>query len=109
MECHFNTKVLSIYTDRGDEYKSLDPYLRSQGIEHLLTPPYTPQRIALAERRHRHIIETARTLLHEALLPSSVSSFAYQHAVHLINHLPTSLLQNQSPFQMLFGKNPNYA
>ncbi|KAH0751494.1 hypothetical protein KY285_004642 [Solanum tuberosum] len=69
----------------GGEYKSLDPYLRSQGIEHLVSPPYTPQRVALAERRHRHIIETARTLLHEASLPSTLWSFACQHAAYLIN------------------------
>jgi len=109
MERHFNTKILSLYTDGGGEYKSLDPYLNSQGIEHLLAPPYTPQRVALAERRHRHIIETARTLLHEASLPPTLWSFACQYVVYLINRLPTSLLQNQSPFQMLFGTNPDYA
>lgn len=43
VERRFNTKVLSLYTDGGGEYKSLDPYLRSQGIEHLLSPPYTPR------------------------------------------------------------------
>ena len=54
MERHFNVKILSIYTNGGGEYKSLDPYLQSNSIEHLLTPPYTPK---LAERRHWHIIE----------------------------------------------------
>ncbi|KAF3637208.1 Linoleate 13S-lipoxygenase 2-1, chloroplastic [Capsicum annuum] len=63
---------VSMADDGGGEYKSLDLYLRSQGIEHLLSPPYTPQRVALAERRHRHIIETARTLLHESSLPPTL-------------------------------------
>lgn len=43
MEKQFNVKILSLYTDGGGgEYKSLNPYLQSNGIEHLLTPPYTP-------------------------------------------------------------------
>ena len=74
----------------------------------LSTPPYTPQRVALAKWRHRHIIETARTLLHEASLPPQFWSFACYHTVYLINRLPTSHLDNQSPFQRLLRKSPNY-
>lgn len=40
MEHNFNTKKRSLYTDGGGEHKSLDPYQNSQGIEHLLSPPY---------------------------------------------------------------------
>lgn len=60
----FQTKILSLYTDGGGEFQSLSSYLKTRGIEHLVSPPYTPQRVALVERRHRHVIETARTLLH---------------------------------------------
>ena len=70
MEKHFDTKILSSYTDGGGEYKSLDSYLSLHDIQHLSTPPYTPQQVALAKWRHRHIVEIARTLLHEASLPS---------------------------------------
>lgn len=108
MEKHFDSKILSLYTDGGGEYKSLDSYLSLHGIQHLSTPPYTPQRVALAERRHRHIVETARTLLHEASLPPQFWSFACHHTVYLINCLPTSYLDNQSPFQRLLRKSPNY-
>ena len=108
MEKHFASKILSLYTDGGGEYKSLDSYLSLQDIQHLSTPPYTPQRVALAERRHRHIVETARTPLHEASLPPQFWSFACHHTVYLINCLPTSYLDNQSPFQRLLRKSPNY-
>lgn len=104
---HNNTKVLYTYTDCRGEYKSLDPYLKSQGIEHLVSLPYTPQRFSLAECRHRNIIETARTLLHEASLSSALWSFACQHATYLINHFPTPQLQNKSVFQLLFGQEPD--
>ncbi|PHT82927.1 hypothetical protein T459_11370 [Capsicum annuum] len=109
MEKHFDTKILSLYTDGGGEYKSLDPYLSLHRIENLSTPPYTPQRVALAERRHRRIVETARTLLHEASLPPQFWSFACNHTVYLINRLPISLLDNQSPFHRLLGTFPDYS
>lgn len=41
-----------------------------------MSPLYTPQRVAVAQRCHRQIIETAKTLLYKASLPSNVWSFA---------------------------------
>lgn len=107
MESNSNTKILSLYTSSGAEYKIIDSCLRTQGIEHLLASSYTPQRVALAE--HRYIIETEWTLLHEASLPPTLRSFACQHMVYIINSLPTLLLQNQSPFHILYGKHLDYA
>ena len=108
MEKHFDSKVLSLYTDGGGEYKSLDSYLSLHGVQHLSTPPYTPERVALTERRHRHTFETAITLLHKASLPPQFWSFACYHTVYLINRLQTSHLDNQSPFQRLLKKSPDY-
>ena len=108
MEKHFSLKILSFYTDGGGEFQSLSSYLSSNGIEHLITPPYTPQRVALAERRHRHIIETTRTLLYQASLTSNLWTFACHHAMYLINYLPTPTLNNHSPYEMLFDAKPDY-
>ena len=104
MEKHFASKILSLYTDGGGEYKSLDSYLSLQDIQHLSTPPYTPQRVALAERRHRHIVETTRTLLHEASLPPqfwslhaitlSTSSIVFQPLTSIINPNSKDYLEN---------------
>ena len=96
MAKYFDTKFLSLYTNVRGEYKSLDPYLSLHEIKHLTSPPYTPQRVELAKRRHRHIIETAGTLLHDASLLTQFWSFACHHTVYLINRLPT--LDNHSPF-----------
>ena len=85
----FQTKILSLYTNGGGEFQSLSSYLKTHGIEHLVSPPYTPQRVALVERRHRHVIETAKTLLHQASLPSLFWSFACHQAVYNINRLTT--------------------
>lgn len=108
VERYFNHKIKSLYTDGGGEFNSLKSYLASQGIEYLKSPPYTPQRVAFAERKHRHIIETTRTILHQAHLPSVFWSFACRQAVYLINRLPAQTNGNVSPYQSLFQTPPNY-
>ena len=105
----FKTKIISLYTDGGSEYKNVQSYLQQNGIEDSVSSTYTPQRVAIAERCHRHIVEIAKTLLHEASLLPDLCSFAFHDVVYLINRLPTPILHNASPFQQLFGKLPNYA
>lgn len=78
---NFFKKNVSLYTNRGVEYEGLDTYLHSNGIEHFVSPPHTPQRVTIVERRHRHIVETTKALLHEASLPSNFG-------LSLVNMLP---------------------
>ena len=58
--------------DGGGEYisTSLKNYLFTKGIVHQLSCPYTPEQNGLGERKHRHIVETAITLLQTAHLPN---------------------------------------
>jgi hypothetical protein len=109
VEKFFKTSILTIYSDGGGEYQKLKSFLETHGIQHLKTPPHTPQHNGSAERRHRHIVETGLTLLHNASLPLSFWSFAFQTASYLINRLPTPLLNNKSPFESLFRSPPNYS
>ena len=102
-------QILTLYTDGRSEYQILDPYLHINGIQHLVSPPYTPQMVAMAEWRHHHLVETAKTLLHQAALPSAYWSFSCHHATYLINRLPRSTLNNKSPFEVLFNDKPAYA
>ncbi|KAK1441497.1 hypothetical protein QVD17_07436 [Tagetes erecta] len=108
VEKFFQTQIISIFTDNGGEYIGLLPFLQSMGISHYTTPPHTPEQNGIAERRHRHIVETGLTLLHYAGLPLSFWSHAFQTAVYLINRLPTPILQSKSPYQMLHNASPKY-
>ena len=74
-----------------------------------MTPPHTPQYNGIAERRHRHIVETCLTLLHQSNLPLKFWSHAFQIATYLINRLPTPILNILSSFHALFGEIPNYS
>ena len=77
-----------MYTDGGDESNSLYMYLNTNGIEHLVSPPHTPQRLVISERRHRHIGETTKKLLHEASLSSIFLSLACNMQLILVIDYP---------------------
>jgi histone deacetylase 1/2 len=62
----------------------------------------------MSERRHRHLVEIGLTLLTDAHMPLSYWPYAFQTATYLINRMPTSTLNNQSPFEKLFNQRPNY-
>ncbi|KAM1070145.1 hypothetical protein TB1_002021 [Malus domestica] len=104
----FSASIKILQTDGGGEYSSnkLTNFLHSKGILHHKSCPHTPEQNGLAERKHRHIVETTVTLLQSAKLPSSFWTFACQVAVYLINRMPTPVLKQCSPFEMLFGTPP---
>lgn len=79
------------------------------GIQHLFSPHYATQRVGTPKRRHQHIMETALTLLHQASMPLQYWSCACQTTGYIINHMPTTILQGNSPFEVLFHVNPNYS
>ena len=105
---HFSTTIKTLQSDGGGEYisKIFQIFLLDKGITHQLSCPHTPEQNGLAERKHRHIIETSITLLQTASLPPQFWSFACQVAVYLINRMPTSVLNNKSPFELLFKSIP---
>jgi hypothetical protein len=57
----------------------------------------------IAERKHCHVIETARTFLISSFVPSHFWSEAIFTAVYLINRQPSSNLSGKCPGEVLFG------
>uniref|UniRef100_A0A251S8E3 Putative zinc finger, CCHC-type n=1 Tax=Helianthus annuus TaxID=4232 RepID=A0A251S8E3_HELAN len=108
VENFFRTPLVSIFSDNGGEYIGLASYFQRNGISHFTTPPHTPEQNGVAERRHRHIVETGLSLLSHANLPLTFWSHAFQTAVHLINRLPTKILNFLSPFEKLHKTSPTY-
>ncbi|KAM1762795.1 hypothetical protein ACFX12_005393 [Malus domestica] len=104
----FSAQIRILQSDGGGEYisKPLQSFLLQKGILHQKSCPYTPEQNGMAERKHRHVIETAVTLLQTAQMPPKFWSFACQTAIYLINRMPTPILSNQSPFEVLYGAVP---
>ncbi|PKU80445.1 Retrovirus-related Pol polyprotein from transposon TNT 1-94 [Dendrobium catenatum] len=103
-------RIKTIRTDGGTEFvnSSFHNFLRSNGISHQISCPYTPEQNGLAERKHRHIIETTRALLLTASLPHSYWAEAVTTAVYLINRLPSLTIHNQTPLELMYNRKPEY-
>ena len=98
-------------SDLGGEYTSNDflNLLASDGTIHQSSCTDTPQQNGLAERKHRHIVETARSLLLSASVPKEFWGEAFLTAVYIINRIPISQNLGLSPFEKLYGTPPNYS
>ncbi|XP_068640145.1 uncharacterized protein [Aristolochia californica] len=86
----------------------LQDLLSSEGTIHQLSCPYTPQQNGVAERKHRHLVETARSLLLHASVPSEFCGEALHTATYLINRIPSFVSGSISPFERLYGVRPTY-
>jgi hypothetical protein len=107
----FNGCLTIFRSDSGGEYLSNEfkSYLENFGILHQKSCPKTPQQNGLAERKHRHIIETTRTLLISQNIPKNLWAEAALTSVYLINRLPSKNLNKISPFEKLYDKEPDYS
>lgn len=107
----FNAKIKILRTDNGGEFvnTTMQDFLNSQGTIHQRSCPHTPEQNGVAERKHRHLIETIVALLHQAQLPNKYWLEALCTAVYLINRMPTTLLKFKTPFEALYNKQPNYS
>uniref|UniRef100_A0A803Q474 Major facilitator superfamily (MFS) profile domain-containing protein n=1 Tax=Cannabis sativa TaxID=3483 RepID=A0A803Q474_CANSA len=79
------------------------------GILHDFTCIETPEQNAIAERKHQHLLNVARALFFQAKLPIKFWSECIMTATFLINRTPTPLLQNKTPYELLFGTTPDYS
>lgn len=83
-------------------------FLKENRINHIFTCPYTLAQNGRAERKHRQVVEVGLTLLAQAQLPMEFLWEAFHTATFLINRLPTLILSDSSPYQVLFQKIPDY-
>ncbi|KAI0500239.1 hypothetical protein KFK09_018448 [Dendrobium nobile] len=107
----FQAHIKIFRTDGGGEYinKHFQTHLTNQGIIHQFTCPYSPPQNGVAERKHRHITETVRTLIFTASIPNHLWVDTLLTAVYLINRLPSPNTHNKSPYTILYKANPNFS
>lgn len=98
--------MIQLRTDNGPEFHFPDFYA-SKRILHQRSCVATPQQNARAERKHQHILNVARALLFQSKLPKKYCCYAIQHAVYIINRVPSKILDYKIPFELLHGYLPN--
>ena len=106
---HYNAKLKIFRSDNGGEYTSnaFKQHLALHGILHQTSCPYTPQQNGVAERKNRHLMEVARSMMFQTNVPKRFWSDAVISACYLINRIPTRVLEDQSPFEVLNKVKPS--
>ena len=71
IQTQFQTKIQILKTDNAKEYfnSSLNTFCLNQGIIHISSCVYTPQQNGVAERKNRHLLEVARSLMLSTHVP----------------------------------------
>ncbi|KAL0641361.1 hypothetical protein Bca4012_102705 [Brassica carinata] len=105
----YNATVKILRSDNGGEYTSnaFKSHLAKHGIVQQTSCPYTPQQNGVAERKNRHLMEVARSIMFHINVPKRFWSDAVQTACYLINSVPTRVLKKLSPFEVLNKTKPH--
>jgi hypothetical protein len=109
VEMLLDRKIVVVQTNWGGEYQRLNSFFSRIGISHLVSCPHTYQQNEAAERKHRHVVEVGLSLLSHASMPLKFWDEAYLTAVFLINHLPSRVINMETPLECLLHRKPNYS
>ena len=80
--------------------------MSSHEILHQSSCAYTPRQNGVVERKNRHLVETARTLLLHHRVPQRFWGDAILAACYLINRMSSPVLHDQIPHSIIFPNQP---
>ncbi|KAK2970794.1 hypothetical protein RJ640_007090 [Escallonia rubra] len=81
-------------------------YMNQHGILHQSSCTDTPAQNGVAERKNRHLLETARALLFQMKVPKPFLADAISTACFFINRMPSTVLNGDVPYNVLFPTKP---
>ncbi|GJR50813.1 ribonuclease H-like domain-containing protein [Tanacetum coccineum] len=105
IENQLNHRVKIIRLDNGTEFKNRDmlEFCGNKGIKQEYSNARTPQQNGVAERMNRTLIEAARTMLADSLLPTTFCAEAISTTCYIFNRVIVTKPQNKTPYELLFG------
>ncbi|GJS18049.1 putative ribonuclease H-like domain-containing protein [Tanacetum coccineum] len=109
IENQINHKVKIIRCDNGTEFKNNDmnQFCGMKGIKREFSVARTPQQNRVAERKNRTLIEAARTMLADSLLPTTFWAEAVNTACYVQNRVLVTKPHNKTPYKLLHGRPPS--
>ncbi|GJR46946.1 putative ribonuclease H-like domain-containing protein [Tanacetum coccineum] len=109
IENQINHKVKIIRCDNGTEFKNNDmnQFCRMKGIKREFSIARTPQQNGVAERKNMTLIEAARTMLADSLLPTTFWAEAVSTACYVQNRVLVTKPHNKTPYELLHGRPPS--
>jgi hypothetical protein len=80
----------------------------SKGVIYQLSCVESPQQNAIVEQKHQHLLNVTRALRFQAHLSLNLWVECILTAAYLINNIPTTLLSNKTPYELLHSISPSY-
>nr|GEW95122.1 ribonuclease H-like domain, reverse transcriptase, RNA-dependent DNA polymerase [Tanacetum cinerariifolium] len=110
LENKLSIKVKVTRSDNETEFKNSDinQFRRLKGIKKEFSVPRTPQQNGIVERKNRILIEAARTMLADSLLPVSFWAEAINNACYVQNRVLVTKPHNKTPYELLHGSGPTW-
>lgn len=103
-----NSKLLMLQINSGREFIPLTSICKKFGTMNRISCPHAHQQNGLVERKQRHIVETRLALLAHFTLPPHFWVEAFEIAIYLINLLLSKVLNNKSPYSLVYNKELDY-
>ncbi|GJW30422.1 putative ribonuclease H-like domain-containing protein [Tanacetum coccineum] len=109
IENQINHRVKIIRCDNGTEFKNseMNQFCQMKGIKREFSVARTPQQNGVAERKNRTLIEAARTMLADSLLPTTFWAEAINTACYVQNRVLITKPHSKIPYELLVGRSPN--
>nr|GEU71464.1 hypothetical protein [Tanacetum cinerariifolium] len=109
LENQLSLKVKVIRSDNGTEFKNndLNQFYGMKGIKREFSVPRTPKQNGIAERKNRTLIEAARIMLADSLLPILFWDKVVNTACYVQNRVLVTKPQNKTPYELLHGRTPS--
>jgi len=98
---------LNVHSTDNEKEFCWKSFYDEHGIIHQTSCNETPEQNSTVERKHQHILNIARCILYQSNLPKNFWSYAVLHSVHLINRLPSPVIQNECPYKLMHGRTPD--
>ncbi|GJR70348.1 putative ribonuclease H-like domain-containing protein [Tanacetum coccineum] len=109
IENQLNHKVKVIRCDNETEFKNreMNELCGLNGIKREFSVARTPQQNGVAERKNRTLIEAARTMLADSLLPTVFWAEAVNTACYVLNRVLVTKPHNKTPYELIIGRPPS--
>ncbi|GKE53977.1 putative ribonuclease H-like domain-containing protein [Tanacetum coccineum] len=85
----------------------MNEFCAKKGIKREFSVARIPQQNGVAERKNKTLIEAAKTMLADLLLPIPFWAEAVNTACYVLNRVLVTKPQNKTPYELLIGKPPS--
>nr|GEV99953.1 ribonuclease H-like domain-containing protein [Tanacetum cinerariifolium] len=109
IENQLRLKVKIIRSDNGTEFKNqdLNQLCGMKGVKREFSVHRTPQQNETSKRKNRTLIEAARTMLVDSLLPIPFWAEAVNTTCYVKNRVLVTKPHDKAPYEFLLGRTPS--